>query len=98
MVVLVLVLGMVALGAVDPEARHVVPELDREGGGRRGFGLASQPGDHWFPLTFLDFPCFSIGSARGPEVREPMDFHQISGIIPRKMLEGTNKVHKTTSK
>ena len=33
MVVLVLVLGMVALGAVDPEARHVVPELDREGGG-----------------------------------------------------------------
>ena len=28
MVVLVLVLGMVALGAVDPEARHVVPELD----------------------------------------------------------------------
>ena len=61
-------------------------------------GLASQPGDHWFPLTFLDLPCFSIGSARGPEVREPMDFHQISGIIPRKMLEGTNKVHKTTSK
>ena len=27
MVVLVLVLGMVALGAVDPEARHVVPEF-----------------------------------------------------------------------
>ena len=33
MVVLVLVLGMVALGAVDPEARHVVPELDRGRGG-----------------------------------------------------------------
>ena len=35
MVVLVLVLGMVALGAVDPEARHVVPELDPGGGGGR---------------------------------------------------------------
>ena len=25
-----------------------------------------------FPLGFLDFPCFSIGSARGPEMWEPI--------------------------
>ena len=25
-----------------------------------------------FPLDFLDFPCFSIGSARGPEMWEPI--------------------------
>jgi len=25
-----------------------------------------------FPFIFLDFPCFSIGSARGPEMWEPI--------------------------
>ena len=49
-------------------------------------------------FDFLDFSCFVIGSARGPEVWEPMDFHQISVKNFRKMSEGAKKVHKTTAK
>ena len=49
-------------------------------------------------FDFLDFSCFVIGLARGPRVWEPMDFHQISLEILRKMSKGTKKVHKTTAK
>ena len=49
-----------------------------------------------FPLIFLDLACFSKGPARGPERLEPMDFHENSMKIPREILEGTSKVHKTT--
>ena len=49
-----------------------------------------------FPLIFFDFACFSKGPARGPERLKPMDSHEIPMKIPREILEGTSKVHKTT--
>ena len=56
------------------------------------------PGTIDFPLIFFDLLCFSKGPARGPERLEPRDFHEISMKIPREFLEGTSKVHETTSK
>ena len=54
------------------------------------------PGTIDFPLIFFYFACFSKGPARGPERLEPMDSHEIAMKIPREILEGISKVHKTS--